>query len=125
MWRERRLRVRYQSWNWQASTRRFETGVYNGTALLRVSVWGLRLLRQFSTAVAEAADRSAETDRKGWVRVSVPIESVVHAANQLINLGADAEVLAPPPLRAELRRTARRLVVLYAGRARAAPAPRR
>jgi predicted DNA-binding transcriptional regulator YafY len=108
---------------WQDSTRRFETGVYNGTALLRVSVRGLRLLRQFSTAVAEAADASAVKEKKGWVRVSVPIESVAHAAAHLINLGADAEVLAPLPLRAELRRTARRLVALYAGRPRAAMAP--
>jgi predicted DNA-binding transcriptional regulator YafY len=110
---------------WQESTRRFETGVYKGSALLRVSARGLRLLRQFSTAVAEAADLSAVKDRKGWVRVSVPIESVAHAAGQLINLGADAEVLAPPPLRAELRRTARRLVALYAGGTRAAVARKR
>jgi predicted DNA-binding transcriptional regulator YafY len=105
---------------WQASTRRFETGVYNGTVQLRVTARGLRLLRQFSTAVAEAADTSVVKEKKGWVRVSVPIESVAHAAGQLIKLGADAEVLAPPPLRAELRRTARRLVALYAGRPRAA-----
>jgi len=105
---------------WQESTRRFETGVYNGTALLRVSPRGLRLLRQFSTAVAEAAEQSAMKDRRGWVRVSVPIESVAHAANQFINLGADAEVLAPTALRAELKRTVRKLVALYAAGARAA-----
>ena len=107
---------------WQESTRRFETGVYTASALLRVSPRGLRLLRQFSSAVAEAADQSVVQDRRGWLRVSVPIESVAHAAGQLINLGADAEVLAPPALRAELRRTARRLVALYAGGARAARA---
>lgn len=101
---------------WQESTRRFETGVYNETASLRVSKRGWRLLREFSTAVAEAADRSVVKDRGGWVRVNVPIESVAHAANQLINLGADAEVLAPAALRAQLRVTARRLVKLYAGR---------
>ncbi len=101
---------------WQESTRRFETGVYNETAELRVSPRGLRLLREFSTAVAEAVDRSAVKDRRGWLRVNVPIESVAHAANQLINLGADAEVLAPAGLRAQLRLTALRLVKLYAGR---------
>lgn len=102
---------------WQESTRRFETGVYHETALLRVSPRGLGWLRQFSTAVAEAADKTAAKDRRGWVRVSVPIESVAHAANQLIQLGADAEVLAPAALRAQLRLTAQRLVKLYAGRA--------
>ena len=48
---------------WQESTRRFETGLYNETASLRVSPRGWRLLRQFSTAVAEAADQSAGLSR--------------------------------------------------------------
>jgi predicted DNA-binding transcriptional regulator YafY len=104
---------------WQMSTRRFETGIYRETAVLRVSPRGLRLLRQFSTAVAEAADASRVDDKGGWSRVTVPIESVAHAADQLINLGSDAQVLAPTPLRARLRATAQRLVKLYTG-----PAPR-
>jgi hypothetical protein len=47
--------------------------------------------------------------------LSVPIESMAHTANQLIKLGADAEVLAPPALRAQLQVTAKRLFRLYAG----------
>ena len=104
---------------WQASTRRFEAGVYRGTALLRVSARGLRLLRQFSSAVAEAADASRVDDRGGWSCVRVPIESIEHAAHQLINLGADAQVIEPVELRARLRLTAQRLMKLYVGRAAA------
>ena len=99
---------------WQESTRRFETGVYRATAVLRVSPRGLRLLRQVSSAVAEAIARTLAKDRAGWSRVTVPIESVAHAADQLINLGADVEALQPTALRARLRRTARRLTRLYA-----------
>lgn len=99
---------------WQASTRRFETGVYRDTAVLRASARGLRLLRGFSSAVAEAVDATTSKDRAGWSRVTIPIESISHAANQLIGLGADVEVLAPAALRASLRLTAKRLTRLYA-----------
>ncbi|MES3014928.1 MAG: WYL domain-containing protein, partial [Pseudomonadota bacterium] len=99
---------------WHASTRRFETGVYRDTAQLRASARGLRLLREFSAAVADAVDKTTEKDSKaGWSRVTVPIESVEHAADQLINLGADVEALTPPALRARLRLTAKRLTRLY------------
>jgi predicted DNA-binding transcriptional regulator YafY len=99
---------------WQESTRRFETGVYRETALLRISPRGLRLLRQVSTAVDEAIEKTIAKDKRGWFRVTVPIESVEHAADQLINLGADAEALEPKALRARLRLTAKRLTRLYA-----------
>jgi predicted DNA-binding transcriptional regulator YafY len=100
---------------WQASTRRFETGVYRDAAVLRATARGLRLLRGLSQEVAESVDRSIAKEKAGWSRVSVPIESVAHAANQLIGLGADVEVLAPAALRARLRLTAKRLTRLYAG----------
>ncbi|CAN5866967.1 YafY family protein [soil metagenome] len=102
---------------WQESTHRFETGVYTEQADLRVSARGLRLLKTMSPVVADAADKTAAREPcGGWSRVTIPIESVEHAANQLINLGADAEVLAPRDLRARLRATASQLVKLYAAR---------
>jgi predicted DNA-binding transcriptional regulator YafY len=113
---------------WQASTRRFETGIYRATAVLRVSPRGARLLRQISSAVADAVDKTLAKDRGSWSRVTVPIESVEHAADQLINLGADVEALQPPALRARMRLTARRLTRLYAAvdrsRTKLRPAPR-
>ena len=99
---------------WLASTRRFEAGVYRDTAVLRASARGVRLLREFSSAVADAVDATMTKDKTGWSRVTVPIESVEHAADQLINLGADLEALSPPALRARLRLTAKRLTRLYA-----------
>jgi len=110
---------------WQASTRRFETGVYSETAVLRATARGLRLLREVSDVVADAIDKSVEKDRAGWCRVTVPIESVEHAASQLIGLGADVEALAPTALRSRLRRIAKRLTVLYAGPSRDRPRGRR
>jgi predicted DNA-binding transcriptional regulator YafY len=49
------------------------------------------------------------------MRLVIPIESIDHAAHELVRLGAEAEVLAPAPLRERLGETARRLAALYAG----------
>lgn len=100
---------------WVEATRRFEAEIYRDTAILRVSPSGLKLLRDMSAAVAEAAARSAEApDDEGWTRLAIPIESVEHAAGELIKLGDEAEVLSPAPLRQRMGETARRLAEFYA-----------
>jgi predicted DNA-binding transcriptional regulator YafY len=104
---------------WAESTRRFEAEIYRDSATLRVSPRGLRLLREMSAAVAEAAASSAEApDGQGWTRLVIPIESIDHAAQELIKLGAEAEVLAPALLRERLGETARRLAALYGAASR-------
>ncbi|MEO8527401.1 MAG: WYL domain-containing protein, partial [Caldimonas sp.] len=100
---------------WAEATRRFEESVYRGVATLRVSAAGLAALRRFAALVADAADRSAgAADARGWRQVTVPIESVEHAATEMLKLGVDAEVLAPRELREALRIKAERLLDLYA-----------
>jgi len=102
---------------WAEATRRFEQGVYRGFATLRVSPAGLDRLRRFSPMVAQAADASAgKADRRGWRRVTVPIESVGHASREMLCLGADGVVLEPEALRERLRETARAMAGLYRGR---------
>jgi predicted DNA-binding transcriptional regulator YafY len=100
---------------WAESTRRFETEIYRDAATLRVSARGFGQLREMSAAVAAAAERSAEApDGEGWMRVVIPIESIDHAAQELIRLGPEAEALAPAALRERLGEAARRLAALYA-----------
>lgn len=100
--------------HWSASTQRFEAQLYQGEATLRVSARGLKWLQDFSAAVAEAARRTAsQPDAHGWVRVTVPIESVEHAADQLLRLGAEAEVLRPPALRRRVVDQLQRMAALY------------
>lgn len=100
---------------WTASTRRYEAGVFRDTALVRVTPRGMTLLGGLGPAVAEAAERSAgEPDAQGWTNVVIPIESVEHAAGELLGLGAEIAVLAPPALRERLAETARALATLYA-----------
>jgi len=107
---------------WAESVARFEEGVYTDTAELRVSKQGLKWLRKFSAHIAAALDAQTPPsdqrgpDKQGWLQVRVPIESIEHAAGEFLRLGVQAEVLAPPALRAAMKATAARLGEIYAGR---------
>lgn len=99
---------------WAAATERFERGVYHAEARLRVSEAGLRTVQAFGPAVAEAALASASPcSVDGMVEIKVPIESVGHAARELLRLGDEGEVLDPPELREVLARTYQRLAARY------------
>jgi predicted DNA-binding transcriptional regulator YafY len=99
---------------WLAATKRFEKELAVDTARLRVSAAGLKALRDLGAAVAQAAEASAsEPDEAGWRRVTVPIESIPHAAAQVLRLGAQAEVLEPAALRRELLARVEAVAVLY------------
>jgi predicted DNA-binding transcriptional regulator YafY len=99
---------------WLASTRRFEKELAVDTAQLRVSASGLKALRELGAAVAQAAEGSASApDDQGWRRVTIPIESITHAAAQILRLGAQAEVLKPAALRRELLERLAAVAALY------------
>jgi predicted DNA-binding transcriptional regulator YafY len=99
---------------WLASTRRFEKELAVDTAQLRVSAAGMKALRDLGAAVAQAAEASASTaDEAGWRRVTIPIESIAHAAGQVLRLGAQAEVLKPAALRRELLERVNAVAALY------------
>ncbi|HEY2979312.1 MAG TPA: YafY family protein [Burkholderiaceae bacterium] len=107
---------------WGESTRRFEEGVYRDFATLRASPVGLNRLRGFSPIVAQAADRTAgRADRRGWRQVTVPIESVEHAAREMLRLGDEAVVLEPAALRDALRATVAQMLASYDGASASLP----
>jgi predicted DNA-binding transcriptional regulator YafY len=65
--------------------------------------------------VAQAAEASAGApDEAGWRRVTIPIESIAHAAAQVLRLGAQAEVLRPAALRRALLERVSAVAALYA-----------
>jgi predicted DNA-binding transcriptional regulator YafY len=100
---------------WSQSTQSFEASRYRGEARLRVSEAGFKRLQSFGPIVAQAAARSASApDADGWIETTIPIESIDYAAGELLRVGAECEVLAPPELRALIKRTAERLAALYA-----------
>jgi predicted DNA-binding transcriptional regulator YafY len=100
---------------WQAWTRRYEESVYRDEASVRMTADALTLMSfVFPPAMARAARAAAGApDETGWLHTVVPIESVKHGHIELLKLGADVEVLAPPALRERFTATARALSLLY------------
>jgi predicted DNA-binding transcriptional regulator YafY len=109
---ERPAKFDLVSW-WDEAARRFEREIYTGEAELRVTARGLKRLRVLGAALARAADAAPVADAAGWTRLSVPIESIEHAADEFLRLGPEAEVLAPQPLRDAMAERARALADLY------------
>lgn len=98
---------------WVETSRRFEAEIFTGEARLRVTGAGLARLARLGAEQARIA-MDAEPGPDGWAEIVVPIESVEHASVDFLRLGAEAEVLAPPDLRAAMAAVARRTSALYA-----------
>ena len=100
---------------WQEWTERYESSVYTATATVRMTVAALSFMTYvFPPEMSRVARAEAgPPDGNGWVVTRMPIESVRHGHTELLKLGADAEVLDPPELRAAFERTARGLAATY------------
>lgn len=69
-----------------------------------------RLAKLGAASVEQAAIAPADADR--WQEVTLPVETFDFAAEQLLAMGPNVEVLAPPELRERLRELAGRVVAL-------------
>ena len=105
---------------WTSSVAGFRAGLWQGEATIRLSQAGRdRLAEMMSPAVVGAAEATASTaGAGGWVTAVVPIESLIHAHQDFLRLGADVEVLAPADLRDRMAETARSLAAIYGGSSR-------
>jgi predicted DNA-binding transcriptional regulator YafY len=99
---------------WTAWAKDFETRLYRGEATLRLSPEGLRRLCVVSPEIDLAGRLAEAPDADGWTQVTLPMESLDHSAGEILKLGAEAQVLAPPELREKMAQIARRLAGLYA-----------
>jgi predicted DNA-binding transcriptional regulator YafY len=106
---------------WQDWAERYEQGVYRAEATVRMTTAALdRMPFVFPPEMSRAARAEAgPPGPDGWLVTRVPIESVRHGHIELLKLGAEAEVLDPPELRACFTETARGLAATYL----TAPAP--
>jgi len=95
---------------WAQQSARFEESLIQGEARLRASARGLKRLAELGSAQARAA-RAATPEEE----FTVPIESLEHAAADLLRCGAEVEVLSPPELRARMAEQARALSAIYDG----------
>ena len=98
---------------WSDSIQRLESELHQDTATIRLSPTGLRMLEPFFSPFALAGMEKGEADRDGFRIVTVPVGSVWHACSDILRFGNDAEVLAPPELRARMRATAKALHERY------------
>jgi predicted DNA-binding transcriptional regulator YafY len=53
-------------------------------------------------------------DKDGWFRCTIPVESGLTGARELLRLGEDVEILSPAPLRALMAKTARAIAKRHA-----------
>ena len=92
--------------HWEKSSRDYEAGVYRESADVRLSPRGMERLDALGPHVVTAAAQSAgKPDRKGWVRCTLPLETIDFGVRELMRLGDDVEVIGPPALRAKLSET--------------------
>jgi predicted DNA-binding transcriptional regulator YafY len=100
---------------WGRSTEAFEQSLRQVAVTLRLAPGAEGL---FSYAVgrdrAQAALRDAAApDERGWRTLTVHLEHDEWAQDDLLRLGADAEILAPSELRQRVARAARSAAALY------------
>ncbi len=99
--------------HWAASIERFEAGLYRATAVVRASPLGLERLRDLNDAMRKAIERAnSKPDKKGWRRVTIPMESADYTSLELLRVGAECEVVSPPGLRARIAQRAAAIAAL-------------
>ncbi|MFM0499212.1 helix-turn-helix transcriptional regulator [Paraburkholderia caffeinilytica] len=100
---------------WQDSTQRLSEEMHANEATLRLSPWGMQMLDAFTSPFARSAAKIGEPDpADGWRTVTLPVGSVRQACAELLRFGAEADVLAPPELRAHFAEVAAALHRRYA-----------
>ncbi|MFR0352135.1 helix-turn-helix transcriptional regulator [Streptomyces sediminimaris] len=100
---------------WKERAEQFARSILHSEVVLRLSPAGARRLPYAvdPAAAREALAGAGAPDGDGWVTLTLPVESEEVAHGQLAGLGAEAEVLAPPALRARFADDAARLARLY------------
>lgn len=100
--------------HWLEATKQFERDIYVDKARVRASDLGRRRLKDLSETVKLAVEAAIITpDADGWAELEVPIEEIGWAAREMIRMGAEVEVLAPPELRERVMAAALKLATLY------------
>jgi len=87
---------------WQRSSAQFEQSLRTTSVQIRLSPLGVRALPAVldADAAVKALEQAEPPDEDGWTRVTVELEEPTIAATQLIGLGDEVQVLAPPATRA-------------------------
>ncbi|MGP2442948.1 helix-turn-helix transcriptional regulator [Streptomyces sp. JW3] len=100
---------------WARSAQHLEARLHQGTARLRISPRGRRLLPMlFGAAGARALEAAGPAPGgDGWSEVELSVEAEPVAVGDLLRLGTEAEVLAPESLRRAVADTVTELARRY------------
>lgn len=98
--------------HWAAELARFDRERVRGHATVRVGEGALTRIERLGADAAEAV-RASRPDREGVRTATIPIESVEHAAIELLGLGPHLEVVAPPELAHRVRELALAVTRVY------------
>ncbi len=100
---------------WQAWFEESRERMYQERAVVRLSPNGQKMLPHLfdSVTIRAAADSATSPDSDGWIQVEIPVESVRFGSTKLLQLGMDAEVLAPTAMREHLRELTGKLQKMY------------
>ncbi|WKX69911.1 YafY family protein [Streptomyces sp. XD-27] len=108
---------------WEERAAAFARSLLRTEVVLRLTPEGARRLPYTTdrTAGQDALAAAGDPDEQGRVTVTLPVETLEVAYAQLLALGPEAEVLAPPELRERFARAAARSAALYGRRAPVSP----
>ncbi|MGW2367184.1 helix-turn-helix transcriptional regulator [Streptomyces sp. NPDC001667] len=100
---------------WEARAAEFTRSLLREQTVLRLTPEGARRLPHVTdrTAAREATESAGPPDDRGRITVTLGVESLEVAYEQLLALGPEAEVLEPEPLRERFASAAARSAELY------------
>lgn len=99
---------------WTRASREYELGSYRSQAQVRLSARGRSMINLLGPYVVDAVAHTAgRPDKQGWVRCTIPVESGDFGIRELLRIGAELEVLAPAPLRSQMRQALRKIAARY------------
>lgn len=105
--------------HWRASLEEFEARLLKEEAVIRISPNGRKRLREISFAASNAVENEHRAiGNSTWVTARIPIESIEHAAGQLLRLHEEVEVLKPAALRKRIERKALAIAKVYRSKSR-------
>ncbi|MDX6742272.1 YafY family protein [Actinocorallia sp. A-T 12471] len=101
--------------HWAERSAEFVASMCHEEITVRLSRRAVRGLRRVAEppAVERALASLGAPDGRGWAVAVLPVENLDVAFDQVLRLGAEVEVLAPPELRARVGEAAARLAELY------------
>ncbi|WP_217196447.1 helix-turn-helix transcriptional regulator [Streptomyces buecherae] len=101
---------------WADRAADFRRSILHAEVVLRLSERGARLLprRTDPGTARESIAAAADPDPRGWITVTLPVETLDVAYEQLLGLGPECEVIEPPALRARMAEALAQAAALYA-----------